>query len=564
MKIDNSILNGYENTKLIRYDEITSDFPNTVPYDDLPNRTVPGVLKANQYVDGKLVQTYSKEDTHALVVAATRQGKTTSFVIPQVLSFAKQATKKSMIISDPKGELYRTLTKTLKDEGYDVLLLNLRDFKHSELWNPLTPLFQEYNRTKTVEDEVELVETPDGLRNRFQGTVYQNQFKLDEAIEQMKTLIRADAESNIDKLMYAIIPVNDAVNDQYWDDSSRSGGKAILCAMLEDSEPRKGRTVVTEDLFSFNSMFTILDHLTEAEQYDNDNFFSDRGAESPAYNNAKCIIENASGTRQCIISDLRSKLLPFRNSSIRLLTASSSFEMSRLTDEKPVAVFISYPDESKATYHVISSFIQDAYSYLIECANGKPNGKLERPFYFILDEFGNFPKITDFENVISACGGRNIWFNIVLQSYAQLDRVYGKETSGIIRDNLNMHIFMGSNNPSTLTQFCEECGLTTRIAPRSALNGDKREIDRYEIETIPLIPRSSLSALKPGECIVTEVNSGYVLFSRLERYYLCKEFMGLELSSEKDYYCSVNPLDKRFNYVFRNNRKKRTEDAFGS
>ena len=561
MKADKSILHGYEDTKLVHYDEITKDFPNTVPYDELRNRSVKGVLKANRYVDGKLLQTYSGEDTHVLVVAATRQGKTTSFVIPQVLSFAMQAEKKSMIISDPKGELYRNIAGTLKGEGYDVLLLNLRDFQHSEAWNPLTRIYRKYRRSCILEDEVEVVNTKKGLRNKFQGVVYHKQEKLDEAFERMKKLIRADVDSELDKLMFAFIPIGEVTrNDPYWDDMARSGCKGVLQAMLEDSEPREGRTLVTEEMFSFNTLFTILDSLSESEHYDNDGFFSDRGEESAAFNYARGIIENASGTRQCIISNLKGKLLPFRNSSIRLLTACSSFDMHRLTGEKPVAVFISYPDESKATYHVISSFVQDAYSYLINHANGMPDGKLKTPFYFILDEFGNFPKIADFENVISACGGRNIWFNIVLQSYAQLDRVYGKETSEIIRDNLNMHVFLGSNNPATLAQFCEECGMTTRISPRTALNGDKSEIDRYDVETIPLIPRSKLSALRPGECIITEVNSGYVLFSKMERYYLCKEFNRLKQISDKNYVCSVNPLDKKYTYVF--TRKKKTDSKF--
>ena len=90
--------------------------------------------------------------------------------------------------------------------------------------------------------------------------------------------------------------------------------------------------------------------------------------------------------------------------------------MSRLVSGRPTVVFISYPDETKVYYQVISTFVQSAYTYLINYANDMPSGKLDVPFYFILDEFGNFPKIVDFDTVISACGGRNIWFDIVLQS----------------------------------------------------------------------------------------------------------------------------------------------------
>lgn len=556
MKANNSILQGYENTRLIHYKEMPADFENTLEYGQLGEKYVKGVLKSNRYVDGRLMQTYSKDENHILTIAATRLGKTTSCVIPQVISFAKQLVKRSMIISDPKGELYRLLAALLKEEGYDVLMLNLRDYSHSELWNPLTPIYKKFQRAMNLENEVELVETAEGAKNKFKGVVYSKQSELDDAIAEMRNLLLADVDSEIDKLMFTIIPHDDS-KDQYWNEAPRQWGKAHLWAMLEDSIPKDGKQKITEDTFSFNTMFTINDSLTEDEHYDNDDYFSGRGEESRANKYARGTIENASGTRQCIISCFNAKVQAYRNSTIRLITSCSSFDMSRLVSGRPTVVFISYPDETKVYYQVISTFVQSAYTYLINYANDMPSGKLDVPFYFILDEFGNFPKIVDFDTVISACGGRNIWFDIVLQSYAQLDNVYGKNTAEIIRDNLNMHIFLGSNNPATLELFSKECGNMTRISPRSALNGTKDEIDHYDIETIPLVPRSMLASLMPGECVVTEANCGYVLFSRMERYFNCREFEGLTLSSDKDYVCPINPLDKKFIYKVKRDASRR-------
>ena len=182
----NDILKGYESTKLISYRDMPIDFENTVAYDELHRKEVHGVLKASRYVEGRLLQTYSKQENHVGVIAATRLGKTTQYVVPTILSFAHQRVKRSMIISDPKGELYRNLSETLRSEGYNVKLFNFRDFLHSECWNPLTPIFKQYVRARNLEDEVELVETPNGMRNRFQGVVYESQVKLDRAITQLK------------------------------------------------------------------------------------------------------------------------------------------------------------------------------------------------------------------------------------------------------------------------------------------------------------------------------------------------------------------------------------------
>lgn len=544
----NNILQGYESSKLLHYNDFSVNLPNTVAFEDLKNAYVSGVLKANRYVNGKLMQTYSSLENHVLTIAATRLGKTTSCVIPTIVSFAKQSVKRRMIISDPKGELYRLLAELLKEEGYDVLLLNLRDYAHSELWNPIVHIYKKYKRALNLEEEVCVVETPNGARNKFQGKVYEKQIDLDEAIDNLKRLLIADVDCEVDKIMFTLVPP-DKANDQYWNEASRQWGKALIWSMLEDSFPVEGKASITEDTFSLNTMFSIADSLTDDNAFDDDDFFSKRGADSRAYLYSRGVVDNGNTTRRCIVACFNAKVQAFKNSTIRLITGCSSFEFERLTAEKPIAIFISYPDESKVYYQVISTFIQNAYTYLINYANEKPNGKLDVPFYFMLDEFGNFPKIIDFETVISACGGRNIWFNLVLQSYAQLDSVYGESIAEIIRDNLNVHVFLGSNNPSTLELFSKECGYTTRISPVSALNGSGDFIERYEVETIPLVPRSLLATLKPGECVVTEANCGYVLFSKMERYFTCKEYEGLKLSSDKDYEGSVNPLDKRFAYT---------------
>ena len=149
MEINESLFNGHENTRLVRYDKnMPADFPNTIAFENLSKNFIAGVMKANRYVNGKLMQTYSKSDTHNLVIAATRQGKTVSGVIPQCISFATQLIKRSMIISDPKGELFRLLSVFFKEQGYDVLLLNFRDYTHSECWNPLIPIFRKYKRAR--------------------------------------------------------------------------------------------------------------------------------------------------------------------------------------------------------------------------------------------------------------------------------------------------------------------------------------------------------------------------------------------------------------------------------
>ncbi len=551
MTITNELLKGYENTQYYHYSELDKAFPNTLWFDELPQTDVTGVLKSCRYVDGRLLQTYSEKENHVGVIAATRLGKTTSYVIPTVISFARAKSKKSMIVSDPKGEIYRHTASTLRAEGYEILFLNFRDYKHSECWNPLTPIYRKYQSIFDIYREIEVVETENGPRNKLHGKIYESQTELDDAIEQWENLMMEDVGNDIDNLASMMAPTQ-RMDDPYWEDSGRELLKAYLWAMLEDSRPEflgdSGRTQITEETFSFATIITLMRLLNGSDSFDG-GYFTQRPETSRAYQIEKATIpEHAQTTRQCIMSVFSSQMAIFRESAMRLVTCCNSFDMNILTGDKPVALFIDYRDELKVHFKVISMFIQDAYRLLIEHANMQPDGKRKIPFYFILDEFGNFPPMKDFETTISACAGRNIFFILIVQSYAQLNSVYGDAVAAIIRDNLNMHIFFGSNNPQTLEEFSRECGQFTRIAPASVLNGKGAEIDNYQFETIQLIPKSMLAHFSPGECIVTEANCGYVLFSRLERYYLCKEFTDMPLSDEKEYIGRLNPFDKKYTY----------------
>lgn len=549
MQRNRDILSGYENMPLLYYtDDAASKLPNIVSYEDLPNRDIVGVLKSNRYVDGKLVQQYTTNENHVGVIAATRLGKTTSYIIPTILSNANRKVKRSFIVSDCKGEIYRTTAVTLRNAGYKVKLINFRDYLHSECWNPLTPIFRKYQRALHIADEVQAVDLPNNCYGyEFQGEVYSNQLDLDKVIRRVKKMIIDDAYNDIDQIATTIIN-SEATKEPYWTDSARELLKAFLIAMLEDST--KAVDPITEETYSFNTILELSGSMSAADEkrFNDEGYFSRRPSQSKAYKIVKGIlINNAGTTAACILSIFYSCMAVFKDVAPRVITSANSFEMSELIDG-PTAVFIDYRDESKMHYQLISLFVQETYKYLIGYANEQPMGKLEVPFYMILDEFGNYPKINNFETVISASGGRNIYFILVLQSYAQLGNVYGKDVAEIIRDNLNMHVFFGSNNPETLEMFSKECGKITRVSPISAYNGSKDYVEKYEIETIPSVPKSMLSHFEPGECIITEANSGYVLFSRLERYFLCDEFKNLPQEECKQYKCSINPFDEKYTY----------------
>lgn len=566
---NDSLLEGYENTRLIHYDDLHEIEDRIVYYDELQDHDLPGVLKYNSYDEnGRLRQIYTAQGNHVGVIAATRMGKSTSVVIPYIRSFAKQKTKKSMMVSDPKGELYRRCAPSLRAEGYDVKLLNLRDALHSEYWNPLTPIRRKYLSAYDVEKEVEIVKEGKKAYYKFRGQVFKSKQALDMAIDRMIAIIHDEVGTDVEDL--SKMAISQEYKDPYWEEAARLTFQAAVFALLEDSveetrlkSKRKEWPLVTEDTFNFSTIFSIFSTFRNGRStMDDGGYFSGRKSTSRAYKLAKDnFLDQATSTRQNILCIFQTKLHAYRESTVRLITSCNSFEMKSLI-EKPTIIFIDYKDEVQAHYQVISLFVQDCYRQLIEIATNKPNGALDIPFYFILDEFGNFPKIENFKTSISAAAGRQVFFILIIQSFAQLNEVYGQETAKIIRDNLNVQIMLGSNNPETLDEFSKACGDYTRISPLSALNGSGVDIDQYQIETIRRVPKSMLTHFEAGECVITEANSGYVLWSKLERYYMCKEYCEEELDDEKKYPSPLNPFDEKYMYTFESTDDDDDDDLF--
>ena len=132
---------------------------------------------------------------------------------------------------------------------------------------------------------------------------------------------------------------------------------------------------------------------------------------------------------------LAKKMQIFDDLNVENITSSSDFEISSLVD-KPSVLYIIVPDEDKSYYQLVTIIVGILYKELTKIANmPHNNGKLPRKIEWILDEFANCPPLSDIETIVSVARSRNMRFQFFIQSFAQLDQVYGKESSSIIQDN---------------------------------------------------------------------------------------------------------------------------------
>jgi type IV secretory pathway TraG/TraD family ATPase VirD4 len=215
-------------------------------------------------------------------------------------------------------------------------------------------------------------------------------------------------------------------------------------------------------------------------------------------------------------------------------------------------VFIQYSDERDENYDIIELFMMDLYSRLVKVAEGK-NGRLNWPFYFVWDEFGNFPAVPRFSNMMTACRSRNMWLILVLQDYAQLDSIYGAQNAAAIRNNANIRMFYGTNDVSTMHAFSAECLNNTQLSPLCALNGIGEKVENFNFETVPLVTVSDLNIIEEGVCYVKCFRKN-PMKSWFERSYNCPEFNYKKMSDNETQ--SIKLSDPKYTFKIITQKRK--------
>ncbi|MBR5479179.1 MAG: type IV secretory system conjugative DNA transfer family protein [Clostridia bacterium] len=541
------LFSNYENSRLKTVSEFTREY-TTIPYSKLGEVDCTGIPLCIKRDETGEIQVTMQPYSHTLCIGATRSGKTTSFLIPTINVLMKGKDKPNMVISDPKGELSRETAARFEEEGYRIITLDFVESDSSDCWNPLTKIYDIYAEALSKAEAfvpVLLGDDKDGVE--FEGKFYPDYESAKAAYTAIEHDYMTRVEYEINKLASKIVPVDPNHKDPYWDRSARSLFKAIIYAMLEDI----ATGTITRDNFSLGTMLEVFDAFSDGDEKNFDKgYFTSRGESSKAYKLARnCILEQANNTRKCIISVFIEKMNIFRDIAIRRVTCTNTFNMEELDGDTPTVIFLEYRDEENSGYEIISLFLSCLYTELIAIAR-KKDGSLSRPFLFLLDEFGNLPQFgnDEFHKIISACASRNVFFVILLQSYAQLNHVYGESCGHIIRDNLSTHIYIGSNNTDTVGDFSKECGEKTIISPVYAiLNGEDEHPTNYTKEVVPLVPVSKLKRLKVGECVITQLRED-VLWSFMERSYLCPEFCDKEKRRPKTRVQKVDFAHPKYHY----------------
>ena len=445
----NEIYTGLEQAHFETQKEIDTNF-NTVNYSDLPNLDIEGIpiIAEEGKKDYKI--TFSKP-AHTLIIGTTGSGKTTTFINPTVQILANTKGKPSMLISDPKGELYSLHAKSLLKRGYDVKVLDLRNPYCSIRWNPLEKPYEMYQEMLSLEDKVRVNEE-EGYYI-FEGKIYYDENEKNSAVQVRKQAIFDEVYEELNDICSVLCPVK-SKNEPIWESGAKNFILAICLAMLEDSE--KPELGMTKDKYNFYNVMKIATN-TQNDCEDLIEYFNGRSPIAKSVSLSKQVLDASDKTRGSYLSTIFDKLSLFSDMSICSLTSANEIDLGEIAT-KPTALFLQIPDEKETRHTLAGMVILQTYKALVAKANTYPELSLPRSVYMLLDEFGNLPQIHKLEQMITVGRSRRIWLALVVQSYAQLAKVYDDKSADIIKSNCNIQIFIGTTDLKTIDEFSKKCG----------------------------------------------------------------------------------------------------------
>jgi type IV secretory pathway TraG/TraD family ATPase VirD4 len=462
---------------------------------------------------------------HSIVLGTTGSGKTQGFVFPYVYTLGHSAEKPNMVITDPKGEIYNMMAETLRRQGYDVQVFNLSEPTKSSKWNPFEEPWNKFQRANSLDREMKkhVNVEPKNLGLRIIAAQYPNEWyefnkiafptfqMADMERKTLKQRLLSEAEADIKDICSAICPVLNE-KDPSWEEAARDLIQGTALAMLEDSlNPNLG---MTKEKFNFYNIFKILgirDSDPNAMFKTIKDYFAGRDKLSSATMLAQTVISNADKTMQNFFGVVTQKLSMFADKGICYITSGTDVVFENFA-KKSTAFFLIIPDQIKIRHTLATLCVAQLYKSLVNTANSL-GGKLPRETYFILDEFGNMPKLNDFATIVTVARSRGIRLNLIIQDYKQLETIYGQNDAVTIRNNCNIQIFIGVNDADTRKIFSDLIGemaieienesvsKNTGKSAKDDPSGGSKSISKSVVSR-PLLPPNELLDMKAGTVYV--------------------------------------------------------------
>ena len=356
-------------------------------------------------------------DTHSLTIGSTRCGKTRHLVLPSIGLTAMAG--ESMVITDPKSELYLYTKPFLERLGYEVIAIDFVCPEKSSRYNFLQPVLD---------------------------AVYMD--KLPLAVQEARDITRL------------LVPDKDNTStDPLWPNGERAIlTVAILAACLQFEKP---------EWQNLSNAWHFIAEMCAPQGPKGEiplvPYLNGLAPDSPlraAMSIARIAPEKMRGS---FYTSALTTLDLFNDPGIHAMTSITEFDHLATGDRKR-AIFIILPDAKSTYYPLASLFVFQQYQLLVRRAD-ENGGRLPRRVEFFCDEFGNFVKIPDMDKAITVGGGRGIRFHLVVQDDNQIYERYGERLGKTMISNCETWVYLKTDNQDTVGTIGKKLGKFTVKSP---------------------------------------------------------------------------------------------------
>ncbi|PFT98684.1 hypothetical protein COK81_04685 [Bacillus thuringiensis] len=381
----------------------------------------------------------SRLNRNVCVAGGSGTGKTKCYILNNVVN----TKNKSIVVSDPKGEIYELTSREKREQGYEVYLINFSNMALSDMYNSID----------------------------YVG--------LDEDAEKFATTLVLGGEEGQQS------------GDSFWQDQAISLITAGILYVRENLPKEK------------HSMDTVYDFLTEPSEKQLKKRFANLEEDSSA-RMAFGVIKNATDkTWSGIVSNAAKAMKLWKLKSVRTFSKYSSFQLSDIGKRK-IALYVVIPVADRTYRALINTFFAQLFQELYAYADTNHN-QLDVPVRFLLDEFANIGRIPDFAERLSTTRSYGIEVSIIIQAMGQLMDRYGEKQTEEIMANCDTTLFLGTNDLGTAKYFSERLGVTTKRLRNDSQTPGEWDSNQHSYTYVqrPLkTPDELLNQMDENECYV--------------------------------------------------------------
>ena len=434
---DGKVLANHKESKYKKNDlSHNLNMENGIILGKVPNKKELMIMHDNTSIDNQNV----------VVIGSSGAGKSQAYVIPNLINIRN----KSIIVTDPKGELYELTSQLKRDQGYKTYQVDFVNFKQAK-YNPLY-----------------YVETP------------------------------LDAQKIANTIISNFEKGGENGSGQFFKNSATN----ILSALIVYV-----KTEYDKDEANLEKVVEVYDeHIQDEEHFLK--WVDTIPKEHPAKDLLNSIKELTDVTRKSVTSTLSNGFSLFKLPQVKSMTSKSDFNFEDFIDEKAILyVKLSMEDDTFAP--LTSVFFNQMINIYYQIAQESKDNKLKRKIVFMLEEFANIGKLDNYSKVLATCRSLGLSMHTIIQNKAQLEKrsMYGKDEATDILGNHDTTILLRADKKDTNTTkwISDTLGDTTIAQKKNDMTKSKGGISKQLGDNFikrPLMTPAEIGSLTKKECIV--------------------------------------------------------------